>query len=51
VAQKLIRSAGVAPAKELLGWELKAQLREGLKKTIGYFDTLPQEGDPLIVGR
>ena len=33
------------------GWEPKVQLREGLTRTIAYFDGLLKEGDPLIVGR
>ncbi len=35
----------------MLGWAPKVQLREGLTKTIAYFDGLLKEGDPLIVGR
>jgi UDP-glucuronate decarboxylase len=45
------RQPNIEKAKAELGWEPKVQLREGLKKTIGYFDTLLKEGDPLIVGR
>jgi UDP-glucuronate decarboxylase len=45
------RQPDIAKAKAELGWEPKVQLREGLKKTIDYFDTLLKEGDPLIVGR
>jgi UDP-glucuronate decarboxylase len=45
------RQPDISKAKEVLGWEPKVQLREGLKKTIDYFDALLKEGDPLIVGR
>ncbi|HYD73102.1 MAG TPA: UDP-glucuronic acid decarboxylase family protein [Candidatus Binatia bacterium] len=45
------RQPDIAKAKELLGWQPKIQLRDGLKKTIDYFDTLLKEGDPLIVSR
>ena len=45
------RQPDIAKAKELLGWQPRVQLREGLNKTIEYFDTLLKEGDPLIVGR
>jgi UDP-glucuronate decarboxylase len=45
------RQPNIEKAKEVLGWEPRVQLREGLKKTIDYFDTLLKEGDPLIVGR
>lgn len=44
------RQPNIAKAKELLGWEPKIQLREGLARTIEYFDGLMKEGDPLIVG-
>jgi UDP-glucuronate decarboxylase len=45
------RQPNIDKAKNLLGWQPKVQLRDGLKKTIAYFDTLLKEGDPLIVGR
>jgi len=45
------RQPNIAKARDLLGWEPKVQLRDGLKKTIDYFDTLLKEGDPLVVGR
>ncbi|MBY0562928.1 MAG: SDR family oxidoreductase [Hyphomonadaceae bacterium] len=45
------RQPDIAKARELLGWEPKIALREGLTRTIGYFDGLLREGDPLIVGR
>jgi len=36
----LQRKPDIAKAKNLLGWEPKIQLDEGLKKTISYFDDL-----------
>jgi UDP-glucuronate decarboxylase len=45
------RQPDIAKAQELLNWQPKAPLREGLKKTIAYFEGLLKEGDPLIVGR
>jgi UDP-glucuronate decarboxylase len=45
------RQPNIAKARELLGWEPNVQLRDGLTKTIEYFDALLKEGDPLIVGR
>jgi UDP-glucuronate decarboxylase len=45
------RQPDIAKANELLGWQPKVQLREGLTKTIEYFDGLLKERDPLIVGR
>jgi UDP-glucuronate decarboxylase len=45
------RQPDIAKARALLGWEPKVPLREGLAKTIAYFDGLLREGDPLIVGR
>ncbi len=45
------RQPNIEKASELLGWQPKVQLRDGLKKTIEYFDALLKEGDPLIVGR
>ena len=50
-------SAGQAPARlvrlsqALLGWRPKVQLKDGLRRTIAYFEGLLKEGDPLIVGR
>ena len=34
------RQPDIALARETLGWEPKTQLREGLTKTIAYFDEL-----------
>ena len=45
------RQPNIDKAKEALGWAPTIQLREGLQKTIAYFDGLMKEGDPLIVGR
>ncbi len=45
------RQPDIGKAKELLGWQPKVPLRDGLVKTIAYFDGLLKEGDPLIVGR
>jgi UDP-glucuronate decarboxylase len=45
------RQPNIDKARELLGWQPKVQLRDGLRKTIEYFDALLKEGDPLIVGR
>ncbi|MBN8605835.1 MAG: SDR family oxidoreductase [Caulobacterales bacterium] len=45
------RQPNIAKAKAELGWEPKIPLREGLTRTIAYFDGLLKEGDPLIVGR
>jgi UDP-glucuronate decarboxylase len=41
------RQPDIALAKEKLGWSPKIQLRDGLTKTIAYFDGLMKEGDPL----
>ncbi len=38
------RRPDIAKARELLGWEPRTQLREGLVKTIAYFDRLLSEG-------
>jgi UDP-glucuronate decarboxylase len=45
------RQPNIAKAQELLSWQPKVQLRDGLTKTIAYFDGLLKEGDPLIAGR
>jgi UDP-glucuronate decarboxylase len=34
------RQPNIAKARELLGWQPKTDLREGLIKTISYFDEL-----------
>jgi UDP-glucuronate decarboxylase len=38
------RRPDISKAKSILGWEPKTQLREGLSKTIAYFDRLLSEG-------
>jgi len=45
------RQPNIDKAKHALGWAPKVELREGLKRTIAYFDGLLREGDPLIAGR
>ena len=45
------RQPNIEKAREILNWAPKIQLRDGLGKTIAYFDGLMKEGDPLIVGR
>ncbi|MGE0742338.1 MAG: UDP-glucuronic acid decarboxylase family protein [Hyphomonadaceae bacterium] len=45
------RQPNIEKAKQVLGWSPKIELREGLTRTIAYFDGLMKEGDPLIVGR
>ena len=37
------RKPDITLAKELLGWEPKVPLREGLAKTIAYFRTLVEK--------
>ena len=44
------RQPDIAKAKQHLGWEPKVQLKEGLKRTIAYFDGLLKEGDPAVKG-
>jgi len=38
------RQPDIAMARDLLGWEPQVQLREGLTKTIGYFEDLLRSG-------
>jgi UDP-glucuronate decarboxylase len=45
------RQPDIAKAEQVLGWQPKVQLKDGLARTIAYFDGLLKEGDPLIVGR
>jgi UDP-glucuronate decarboxylase len=42
------RQPDIAKARALLKWAPAIPLREGLKRTIAYFDTLLREGDPLM---
>ncbi len=44
------RQPNIEKAREILRWQPKIQLNDGLTKTIEYFDGLMKEGDPLIVG-
>jgi UDP-glucuronate decarboxylase len=37
------RCPDISPAKSVLGWQPQIQLREGLKRTIDYFDLLLRE--------
>jgi UDP-glucuronate decarboxylase len=46
------RKPDISKAKALLGWEPRTQLREGLKKTIAYFDkTLSEGATPVLAFR
>ena len=46
------RRPDISKAKAVLGWEPKTQLREGLEKTIAYFDRMLSEGKtPALTGR
>ena len=38
------RRPDISKAKAVLGWEPKTQLREGLAKTIAYFDNMLSKG-------
>jgi UDP-glucuronate decarboxylase len=40
------REPDITLAKQRLGWSPQVPLREGLKRTIAYFDTLLREGSP-----
>ena len=44
------RQPDIAKAKAALGWSPKVELKDGLSRTIAYFDGLLKEGDPLVVG-
>jgi UDP-glucuronate decarboxylase len=43
------RCPDITKAKDILQWEPKIQLREGLTRTIGYFDTLLKQSTPAAV--
>ena len=45
------RQPNIDKARDVLGWQPKVKLRDGLVTTIEYFDGLLKEGDPLMVGR
>jgi UDP-glucuronate decarboxylase len=44
------RQPDIAKARAVLGWAPKVPLREGLVRTIAYFEELLREGDPLAAG-
>jgi len=41
-----MRKPDISIAQEKLGWQPKVPLREGLRKTIDYFDDLLRAGRP-----
>ena len=43
------RQPDITKARELLGWQPKVPLREGLVRTIAYFEELLREGDPVLL--
>ena len=45
------RQPDIAKAHQALGWTPNVELREGLTRTIAYFDALLKEGDPLLATR
>ena len=45
------RQPDIGKAREVLGWEPKIQLREGLARTIAYFDELLSEQSPTLPQR
>lgn len=45
------RQPNIEKARAHLAWEPRVQLRDGLMRTIAYFETLVRERDPLIFGR
>jgi UDP-glucuronate decarboxylase len=40
-----MRQPDISLAREVLGWEPRVPLDEGLRKTIDYFDDLLRSGD------
>jgi UDP-glucuronate decarboxylase len=44
------RQPDIAKARTVLDWAPKVPLREGLERTIAYFEELLREGDPLAAG-
>ena len=44
------RQPDIARARELLGWEPRVPLEEGLERTIAYFRALSGEAAPTVVG-
>ncbi len=45
----VMRKPDISLAHEKLGWQPKVPLREGLQKTIDYFDDLLRMGDPAVI--
>lgn len=45
------RKPDIGLARDVLGWEPKTQLREGLGRTIAYFDELLSEGETFKAAR
>jgi UDP-glucuronate decarboxylase len=45
----VMRKPDISIAHEKLGWQPQVPLREGLRKTIDYFDDLLRTGDPGVV--
>ena len=45
----LQRRPDISKAKELLGWEPRVELRDGLAKTIAYFDQLLMKQDKRVL--
>jgi UDP-glucuronate decarboxylase len=45
------RQPDITKARELLGWTPTIKLREGLRRTIAYFEDLLRKGDPLAATR
>ncbi len=45
------RQPDISLARAALGWSPKIELREGLARTIAYFEQLLSEGDPLVTGK
>ena len=44
-----MRQPDIAKAKQVLGWEPEMQLRDGLVRTIAYFDRLlSEDGTPAM---
>lgn len=45
------RKPDISKAQAVLGWAPTVALKEGLLRTIGYFDTLLRENDPVLSAR
>jgi dTDP-glucose 4,6-dehydratase len=46
-----VRQPDISLARELLGWEPKISVREGLERTLGYFRNLPDMGPGQAAGQ